>query len=297
MKVGLVGIGKMGYNLALNFLSKGYKPVIYDIDKDRMEELAKEGAVPAESIVDLVAKLNRPRIIFLMVPAGRPTDDVIDQLVQHLEPDDIIADCGNSYYKDSMSRAERLGRIGIKFLDCGISGGIEGARNGVCAMIGGDKDVFKVCEKIFEDISVPHGYLYTGRSGSGHFCKMIHNGIEYGMMQAMAEGFELLYKSQFHFELDRVADVWNHGSVIRGWLMELLGSALRENKNLENIKGIIHSTGEGRWTVETALEMGVPVPVISLSLMIRYRSLESDTFSGKVVAALRNKFGGHRVEK
>jgi len=199
--------------------------------------------------------------------------------------DDIIADCGNSYYKDSIARGKQLETSGIGFLDCGISGGMEGARNGVCAMVGGDMEAFKVCEKIFKDISVPHGYLYTGRSGSGHFCKMIHNGIEYGMMQAIAEGFEMLHKSEFNFETDKIAGVWNHGSVIRGWLMELLANALDENKNLEN-----------KWTAETALEMGVPAPVITLSLMMRYRSLENDTFSGKVVAALRNRFGGHSVE-
>lgn len=297
MEIGVIGIGKMGYNLALNLLSKEYRTVVYDINKDNLKGLDKNGAVFADSIQDMAKKLNRRRIIFLLVPVGRPTDEVIDELTKYLDKNDIIIDGGNSNYKDSIARYEMLKKQDIDFLDCGTSGGVNGALNGICSMIGGDKEVFEYCEKIFKDISVEDGYLYTGKAGSGHFCKMIHNGIEYGMMQSIAEGFELLYKSDFNFELDKIAKVWNHGSVIRSWLIELLYNALSKDKDLSGIKGIMNSTGEGRWTIETALENKVPVPVIALSQFMRYRSLESDTFSGKIVAALRNQFGGHKVEK
>lgn len=297
MEIGVIGIGKMGYNLALNLLSKEYRTVVYDINKDNLKGLDKNGAIFADSIQDMAKKLNRRRIIFLLVPVGRSTDEVIDELTKYLDKNDIIIDGGNSNYKDSIARYEMLKKQDIDFLDCGTSGGVSGALNGICSMIGGDKEVFEYCEKIFKDISVEDGYLYTGKAGSGHFCKMIHNGIEYGMMQSIAEGFELLYKSDFNFELDKIAKVWNHGSVIRSWLIELLYNALSKDKDLSGIKGIMNSTGEGRWTIETALENKVPVPVIALSQFMRYRSLERDTFSGKIVAALRNQFGGHKVEK
>lgn len=297
MEIGLIGIGKMGYNLALNLLSKGYKTVVYDINKENLKGLDQKGAIFAESIRDLVGKLKKRRKIFLLVPAGEPTSNVINELVKYLDKHDIIIDGGNSHYKDSIARYEMLKKLNIDFLDCGTSGGVNGALNGICAMIGGDKDVFEACEKIFKDISVEDGYLYTGKAGSGHFCKIVHNGIEYGMMQAIAEGFEILYKSEYEFDLDKVAKVWNHGSVIRSWLIELLYNVLSKDNKLANIKGIMNSTGEGQWTVETALENGIPVPVIALSLFMRYRSLENDTFSGKVVAALRGQFGGHKIER
>ncbi|ADL08625.1 phosphogluconate dehydrogenase (NAD(+)-dependent, decarboxylating) [Thermosediminibacter oceani] len=295
MEIGLIGIGKMGYNLTLNLLSKGYTTVIYDIDKEKLKGLDKKGAIFAESIQDLVSKLNKTRKIFLLLPAGEPTNNVINELVKYLDENDIIIDGGNSHYKDSIAKYEMLKRLNINFLDCGISGGVSGALNGICAMVGGDKDVFETCEKIFKDISVEDGYLYTGRAGSGHFCKMVHNAIEYGMMQSIAEGFEMLYKSEFDFKLDKVAKVWNHGSVIRSWLIELLYDALSKDNKLTNIKGIMKSTGEAQWAVETALEKGIPVPIIALSLFMRYRSLENDTFSGKIVAVLRNQFGGHEL--
>ena len=192
---------------------------------------------------------------------------------------------------------KELEKKGVHLLDCGTSGGVDGARNGVCTMIGGWKDAFDFCEPIFKSISVDQGYLYTGKSGSGHFIKMIHNGIEYGMMQSIAEGFELINKHNSNLDLAAIAKVWNHGSVVRSWLLELTQKAMEKDKNLESIKGVMHSSGEGKWTVETALEMGVAAPVITMSLLMRYRSQQEDTFSGKVVAALRNEFGGHEVEK
>lgn len=297
MDIGLIGLGKMGYNLALNLLKNKYNVIVYDILRENVLNIEKRGAIGANSIKDLVNKLAHKRIIWLMVPAGNPVDEVIDELINHLKPHDIIIDGGNSNYKDSIKRYKRLKEKNIDFLDCGTSGGVDGALNGVCTMIGGDKEVFEYCEKIFKDISVKEGYLYTGAPGSGHFVKMVHNGIEYGMMQAIAEGFEILNKCEYDIDYEKVAHVWNNGSVIRGWLMELTECAFKKDKKLEGIKGVMHSSGEGKWAIETALDLGVPLPVIAISQFMRYRSLEEDTFAGKVVAALRNEFGGHEVEK
>lgn len=210
---------------------------------------------------------------------------------------DIIIDGGNSFYKDSIRRYEELKSIGINFLDSGTSGGQEGALNGICAMVGGDKEVFEVVEPIFKDISIKDGYLHTGKAGSGHFTKMVHNGIEYGMLQAIGEGFEILEASDFKLDYEKIADLWNHGSVIRGWLMELTKNAFSKDSHLDNIKGVVGSNGEGLWTAQTALELQIPAPVITTSVMTRYRSQQQDTFTGKVIAALRNEFGGHEVKK
>lgn len=297
MNIGVIGLGKMGYNLALNLIGNGHRVVAYDITKEIVDKIAKEGAEPAESLRDLLQRLPPRRVIWLMIPAGVVVEQVIDELSAYLDPSDIIVDGGNSNYKDSIRRYEKLKEKNIDFLDCGTSGGTSGALNGACTMIGGDPEVFAYCEQIFKDISVENGYLYTGKRGSGHFVKMVHNGIEYGMMQAIAEGFDVLKGSEYDFNYEEIARVWNHGSVVRSWLMELAQSAFSKDKNLDSIKGIMHSSGEGKWTVETALDLGVPTPVIALSLIMRYRSLQEDTFTGKVVAALRNEFGGHKVEK
>lgn len=297
MQIGLIGLGKMGYNLALNCKSKGHQVVAFDVNKSALEKIAAEGISTAPSIADLTSSLQGRRIIWIMVPAGNIVDVIIGNLKNYLKADDIIIDGGNSHYKDTLARARDLEKQGIHLLDCGTSGGIDGALNGVCVMIGGKKEVFDICEPIFKSISVPNGFLYCGKSGSGHFTKMIHNGIEYGMMQSIAEGLEVLHKYDSEVNLAAVSKVWNHGSVVRSWLMELTQHALEKDKNLESIKGIMHSSGEGKWTVETALELGVPTPVITMSLLTRYRSQQDDTFAGKVVAALRNEFGGHAVEK
>jgi 6-phosphogluconate dehydrogenase len=232
-----------------------------------------------------------------MVPAGGIVDILINNLDDFLRKGDILIDGGNSFFKDTQRRNRDLERIGIQLLDCGTSGGVTGALHGVCTMIGGSQEAYEYCKPIFDSMSVENGSLYCGKSGSGHFVKMIHNGIEYGMMQAIAEGFEVMNKFNNDFDLAAIAKVWNHGSVVRGWLMELSQRALEKDKNLESIKGIAHSSGEGKWTVETALEMGIPIPVITMSLLMRYRTQTEDTFSGKMVAALRNEFGGHGVEK
>jgi 6-phosphogluconate dehydrogenase len=233
----------------------------------------------------------------MMIPAGKAVDQTIEALKKFLSPGDILIDGGNSFFKDSVRRAGELAALGIDYLDCGTSGGTEGALHGVCAMIGGKKEAFNYCEKLFKDIAVTDGCLYCGPSGSGHFVKMVHNGIEYGMMQAIAEGFEVMEKSDFKLNLKEVAKVWNHGSVVRSWLMELTENALSKDPHLDSIKGVMHSSGEGKWTLETAMENQIATPVIALSLIMRYRSLQEDTFSGKIVAALRNEFGGHAVEK
>ncbi len=297
MQIGLIGLGKMGYNLALNFKSKGHQVVAFDVNKSAMDKIAAEGIVTAPSIGDLTSSFQGRRIIWLMVPAGNVVDVILGNIKNYLKPDDIVIDGGNSHYKDTLSRARDLEKLGIHFLDCGTSGGVNGALHGVCTMIGGKKEVFDFCEPIFKSISVPDGYLFCGKSGSGHFTKMVHNGIEYGMMQSIAEGLEVLHKYDSEVDLAAVSKVWNHGSVVRSWLMELTQHALEKDENLESIKGIMHSSGEGKWTVETALELGVPTPVITMSLLTRYRSQQDDTFAGKVVAALRNEFGGHAVEK
>jgi 6-phosphogluconate dehydrogenase len=269
----------------------------FDVNKAAVEKISAEGVSTAPSIPDLVNSLEGRRVIWLMVPAGNVVDVILNNLKNHLKAGDILIDGGNSHYKETIARARDLEKTGIQLLDCGTSGGVNGALHGVCTMIGGKKEVFDHCDSLFKSISVPNGYLYCGKSGSGHFVKMVHNGIEYGMMQSIAEGFELLHRYDGEMDLSAVSKVWNHGSVVRSWLMELTQSALEKDKNLDSIKGVMHSSGEGKWTVETALEMGVPTPVITMSLLMRYRSQVEDTFSGKVVAALRNEFGGHAVEK
>ncbi|QRG69054.1 phosphogluconate dehydrogenase (NAD(+)-dependent, decarboxylating) [Brevibacillus choshinensis] len=297
MKLAILGLGKMGYNLTLNLLSHKHDVVAYDVEPKRADELGREGAIPAYSIEDVVSKLEAPRVIWLMVPAGDIVDELVDKLSGLLSAGDIVIDGGNSHYKQSLARYARLQEKGIHFLDAGTSGGMEGARRGACMMIGGDREAFAHIEPMIRDINVPNGYLYAGEAGSGHFLKMIHNGIEYGMMQAIGEGFEVLEKSPYNYDFAEVARVWANGSVIRGWLMDLTERAFRKDAKLDEIRGVMHSSGEGKWTLETALDLQAATPVIAMSLLMRYRSLEEDTFHGKVVAALRNEFGGHAVEK
>ncbi|MFF0826538.1 phosphogluconate dehydrogenase (NAD(+)-dependent, decarboxylating) [Brevibacillus sp. NPDC003359] len=297
MKLAIIGLGKMGYNLTLNLLSHQHEVVAYDVDSTRAEELSQEGAIPALSVEDAVAKLPTPRVVWLMVPAGEIVDQLVDQLATLLAAGDIVIDGGNSHYKQSLDRYARLQEKGIHFMDAGTSGGMEGARHGACMMIGGDREAFTHIEPMIRDINVENGYLYAGEAGSGHFLKMIHNGIEYGMMQAIGEGFEVLAKSQYNYDFAEVARVWANGSVIRGWLMDLTERAFRKDANLDEIRGVMHSSGEGKWTLETALDLQAATPVIAMSLLMRYRSFDEDTFHGKVVAALRNEFGGHAVEK
>lgn len=297
MRIGLIGLGKMGYNLALNLRDNQFEVVAYNRSKEKVEKIMEEGVKGAFSLEELVQQLEKPRVVWMMIPAGKPVDDMIAQVAPLLEPGDILVDGGNSNYKDTLRRAKELEEKQIHFVDVGTSGGTSGARNGACMMIGAPVDVFKHLEPLFKAVNVENGYLHCGPVGSGHFVKMVHNGIEYGMLQAIAEGFEILEASQFDFNLEEVARVWNHGSVIRGWLMELMQSAFSKDAKLEGIKGIIDHSGEGLWTAQEALELGVPAPIITTSLMVRFRSQQEDSFAGKVVAALRNEFGGHAVTK
>ncbi|MFG6119256.1 MULTISPECIES: phosphogluconate dehydrogenase (NAD(+)-dependent, decarboxylating) [Thalassobacillus] len=297
MKVGLIGLGKMGFNIGAQMLEKNHEVVATDVNEEAVRDFEKEGGKGTDSYEELVNSLEQPRVIWMMVPAGEITDQVIEELSPLLDDGDILIDGGNSNYKKTLANHEKLSAKGIQFFDVGTSGGISGARHGACFMVGGDKETFETIEPLFRDLAVEDGYLYTGKGGSGHFLKMVHNGIEYGMMAAIGEGFELLEKSPFDYDYEDVSKVWNHGSVIRGWLMELMQDAFRKDANLDDIRGVMNSSGEGKWTVETALDFETPAPVIALSLMMRYRSQENDTFTGKVVSALRHEFGGHATEK
>lgn len=297
MKLAMIGLGKMGYNLAMNLIDRGHEVVAHDVNTDLVNKISTEGAIGATNLKEVVQQLSTPRIFWLMLPHGEITENVITELAMMLDEGDIIIEGGNSNYKDSIRVGKKLKEKGIYFFDCGTSGGVDGARNGICTMIGGDPDAFRIIEPIIKDISVENGYFYSGELGSGHYLKMIHNGIEYGMMQAIAEGFDILEKSEFDFDFEGVARVWNNGSVIRSWLMELTENAFSKDPKLSEIRGVMNTSGEGKWTVEEALGLQVAAPVITMSLLMRYRSLEEDTFTGKVVAALRNEFGGHSIIK
>ncbi|MGE1112579.1 phosphogluconate dehydrogenase (NAD(+)-dependent, decarboxylating) [Priestia megaterium] len=296
MKVGLVGLGKMGINLGQNLLDQRHDVVAFDVNSNAVEQMKEYGASGVSSLQELVQSLETPRVVWLMVP-HTVVDSVISEVKPLLAEGDIVIEAGNSHYKESIRRYNELKENKIRFMDVGTSGGMEGARNGACYMIGGDREAWEIVEPIFRDTAVENGYLYAGEAGSGHFLKMVHNGIEYGMMAAIGEGFEVLEKSQFNYDYEKVARVWNNGSVIRSWLMELTENAFSKDAKLDDIKGVMNSSGEGKWTVETALDLQTATPVIAMSLLMRYRSLEDDTFTGKVVSALRNEFGGHAVEK
>ncbi|CAM3388030.1 phosphogluconate dehydrogenase (NAD(+)-dependent, decarboxylating) [Marinicrinis lubricantis] len=296
MKIGLVGLGKMGLNLGQNLMDHKHEVVAFDLNTDAVKQMQTYGAQGAFSLEQLAASLESPRIVWVMVPHFA-VDSVLEELLPHLDQGDIVIEAGNSHYKESIDRYNRLKEAGVHFMDAGTSGGMEGARHGACYMIGGDEEAWNIVEPIFRDTAVENGYLYAGKAGSGHYLKMVHNGIEYGMMAAIGEGFEVLEKSAFDFDYEKVARVWNNGSVIRSWLMELTERAFSKDAKLDEIKGIMHSSGEGKWTVEEAMDLQTATPVIAMSLLMRYRSMDQDTFTGKVVAALRNEFGGHAVEK
>ena len=297
MKIGLIGLGKMGYNLALNLKRNGHDVIGYDVNQTTLLNISKEGVSITNSLHELVTELGEKRVIWLMIPAGDFVDVALSDLKSLLGRGDIIIDGGNSNYKDTIRRSDEWAERGVDYLDCGTSGGTEGALNGICAMLGGSKIAFDRIESVIKDISLEGAYLYCGSAGSGHYVKMIHNGIEYGMMQAIAEGFEMLQKSEMNLDLASIAGLWNQGSVVRSWLMELTETALRKEPDLASIKGVMHSSGEGKWALETALEKQIATPVMALSLIMRYRSLEDDSFAGKIVAALRNEFGGHDIVK
>ncbi|NCB42322.1 MAG: decarboxylating 6-phosphogluconate dehydrogenase [Clostridia bacterium] len=297
MKIGMIGLGKMGYNLALNLRDHGHEVVAYNRSEEAIKRIEAEGVVGARSVAELVAKLPARRVIWIMVPSGAAVEEVLEELSDKVDEHDILIDGGNSNYKDTLRRFELLSRKNIDFVDVGTSGGIEGARNGACTMIGSSDAVFQHIEPILRSISVEGGCLHTGENGSGHYVKMIHNGIEYGMMQAIGEGFDLLNAGPYDLDYKQVAGVWNRGSVIRGWLMELTESLFQKSPTLDNIKGVIDSSGEALWTLQEALDLKVSTPAIAMSLFTRFASQSDDSFSNKVVAGLRNEFGGHPVTK
>ena len=299
----IYGFGKMGRNIALNIIEKGYSVIGYDIDQSIKETIDKEELFHGKSFIffddeeKILQEIKPDDLIFLLVPPGKITDQVLTKLLERLPEGSILIEGGNSNFKKAMEWAALFKQKGMHFLDMGTSGGINGARNGLCAMIGGDAAVFEKIKPFLKEICCNDGLIYTGASGSGHYLKMIHNGIEYGMMQALAEGFEMLEKSEFEFNYSEVAKNWNSGSVIRSWLMELLIDAFQDNNKLDNISGKMHASGEVKWLMEESIKLQLPVPVTYLSLMMRNRSLEDETFSGKVVSALRYSFGGHNVSK
>lgn len=296
MKIGFIGLGKMGLNMVQRLIEHGHNVVVWDKDVNQINEASEKGAISSSSIEDMIKHLPEIKVIWLMVPSGKPVDENIDVLSKLLKPEDIIIDGGNSFWRDSQQRASQLAEKGISFIDCGTSGGVWGLQNGYCLMYGGDEKATNYVEPIFKALAPDNGYVYCGQSGTGHLVKMVHNGIEYGMMQAYAEGFEILHKSPYNINLTKVADTWQHGSVIRSWLLELAVNYFEEDPKLEKLKGYVQDSGEGRWTVQTAMDFEVPAHVITASLFNRFQSRQEDSFAMRVLAALRNQFGGHAVK-
>ena len=296
--LGFVGLGKMGGNMVTRLRRAGHRVVVQDVSVDRAKQVAGEtGATAAASLADLVKQLAAPRAVWVMVPAGAATDSVVRELGGLLARGDVLLDGGNSNYKDSQARAKALGERGIAFVDVGTSGGVWGLENGYCMMMGGAPAAVERMRPIFDTLAPPNGWLYCGPSGAGHFCKMVHNGIEYGMMQSYAEGFEILRASGFGYDLGQVSQLWNQGGVVRSWLLELAALAFQRDPELAHIRGFVEDSGEGRWTVEESIARAVPAPVLTLSLQMRFRSRQDDSFSARVCAALRNEFGGHAMQK
>ena len=297
MELGMIGLGRMGANMTERLLRGGHKLITYDRSPEAIQRCVDKGAFGAHSLADLVKQVSLPRVIWLMVPSGEPVDLTIEQLLPSLLENDIIIDGGNSHYKDSIRRAEKLKQLGIHFVVAGTSGGIWGLKEGYCLMIGGEKAIVDQLEPIFKTLAPENGFAHVGASGAGHFVKMVHNGIEYGMLQAYGEGFEMLKASQFEFDLGKIAHLWNEGSVVRSWLLELAENAFQKDPQLSSIKGYVEDSGDGRWAVLEAVEREIPASILTLSLFARYASRQEDSFSAKVIAALRNEFGGHAVKK
>ena len=300
MEIHLVGLGKMGFNIAANLLEGGHSVKAFDKNEDLASSLEEKGGIFFHSIPELLARTSdkeEQKIVWLMLPAGDITNTVMNECLELLNPGDILIDGGNSKYTDSKKNNEKFAAKGITFFDVGTSGGVSGARNGACMMIGGERAIFQTIEPIFASLCVENGYLFCGEAGSGHYLKMIHNGIEYGMMQAIGEGFNILHHSEYDYDLERVAKVFNNGSVIRSWLMELTENLLSEDAKLTDIEGVVASSGEGKWTVEEILRLELSAPVITQSLLTRYSSKDEEKYGEKVIASLRNQFGGHAMTK
>jgi len=298
MKIGMVGLGKMGGNMTKKLLKNNHEIVVFDVNHKKVEEYKEMGAIPSESLKNLTNKLeSNKKVVWVMVPAGNIVNKTVLELSNYLDKGDIIIDGGNSNYKDTVKLSKELEQKDIDFLDVGTSGGVWGLKEGYCLMVGGPKRAYETVREVLKDLAPQDGYNYIGKSGAGHFVKMVHNGIEYAMMESYAEGFEILKsKDEFDIDLGGVADLWNHGGVIRSWLLELTADSLKENPNLDGIKDYVEDSGEGRWTVLESIEQEVPASVIALSLFKRYRSRQDHSFSAKILAAMRNSFGGHEVK-
>jgi 6-phosphogluconate dehydrogenase len=299
MKLAMVGLGRMGMGITERLIQNGHSVVGYDLSPAVVQTAVDKGAIPALTLQEVIERLDEsPRIVWIMVPAGDPVGAILDVITPLLSAGDIVIEGGNSHYKDSIKRATELAAKGVHLLDTGVSGGVWGLVNGFNLMIGGDPKAFAVVEPIYKALSAEGGYLHVGPSGSGHFTKMIHNGIEYGMMQAYAEGFDLMRaKKDFNIDLGQVARLWQNGSVVRSWLLELAGNALEVDPDLDMVSPMVQDSGEGRWTVVEAIDLSVPIPVISLSLQTRFRTRQQDMFGNRLLSALRNQFGGHPVKK
>jgi 6-phosphogluconate dehydrogenase len=298
MDVAMIGLGRMGGNMARRLLRGGHRVVVWNRTFAKAQELESEGAEAIAELTDVPVALPSPRVLWLMLPQGETTQEAIDTLRPLLAPGDILIDGGNSLYKEDIARAEALWADGIRYLDAGTSGGVWGLENGYCLMVGGERGAFDHVAPLLATLAPPgHGFDYMGGAGSGHFVKMVHNGIEYGMMQAYAEGFEILAASRWELDMAAIADLWNHSSVVRSWLLELAADAFSKDPKLEKIRGWVDDTGEGRWTVQQAIDTAVPAPVIALSLFTRFRSRQDDSYGARVLAALRNEFGGHAVKE
>ncbi len=296
MQLGMVGLGRMGANMTTRLQRGGHHVVAFDRDPAAVTKSTVDGATGASSLADMVGKLSPPRTVWIMVPSGAPTDSTITSLLDVLAAGDVIIDGGNSKWTDSKERYARCKAKGVAFVDAGTSGGVWGLDNGYCLMVGGDDDAVKRIEPIFLTLAPPGGYAHVGPSGAGHFSKMVHNGIEYGMLAAYGEGFEILEKSEYTYDLHQLASIWRYGSVVRSWLLELLELALGSDPQLAKVRGWVADSGEGRWTVEAAMAEDVPAPVITMSLLSRFVSRQDESFSAKVIAALRNEFGGHAIK-
>jgi 6-phosphogluconate dehydrogenase len=298
VRIGMVGLGRMGANMSRRLLQAGHEVVAFDLSPQAREEIASHGAQAAATLAELVDKLSAPKVAWVMVPAGKPTNDTIDALAGLLSHGDVIVDGGNSFYRDAIAAADRLAPSGVQFVDAGVSGGIWGLDNGYCMMVGGTKEAVGIVEPVFRTLAPADGYAHVGPVGAGHFVKMVHNGIEYGMIQAYGEGFELMNAaSEFDLDLHEVASIWRYGSVVRSWLLDLAVRALDEDAGFEQVRGVVDDSGEGRWTVNEAVARAVPAPVITASLYARFASRQHESFAARLSAALRNQFGGHALHE
>ena len=297
MDIGFIGLGKMGLNMVTRLQRAGHQVTAYDRSADALANATAAGCTGASSLSDLVQRLKAPRAVWIMVPSGPPTEETVHAVAALLQPGDIIIDGGNTRFHDDVRRSKELAAKKVRYIDAGTSGGIWGLKNGYCLMVGGEKEAVERLAPIFETLAPPNGWAHVGAAGAGHYVKMVHNGIEYSLMQGYAEGFELMSKSDYRLDLARIADLWMQGSVVRSWLLELVASALKEDPRLDRLKGFVQDSGEGRWMVADAIEKNVPVPTLSAALFTRFRSRQEESFAEKILAALRNAFGGHAVKR